>query len=81
MHSTELKNRGHTDTLEPKGKPMAKDKFQDSKERWKRENMKIYTFRLSLVSEKEMVNFLSKKGSVYAYIKGLIRKDMESQSD
>jgi len=56
---------------------MAKDRWQESKEKWKKDNLKLYSFRLSKVSEKDMIDFLAEKQSVYSYIKDLIRKDME----
>ena len=71
----------HESTLTAEEKNVPNDKFQASKENWKKNNMKMYAFRLSKVSEKDMVDFLETKKPYYAYIKGLIRKDMESQSD
>ena len=58
---------------------MAKDKFQDSKERWKKDNLKTYMFRLSKVSESDMIEHVEKCKPVYAYIKKLIREDMNRQ--
>lgn len=67
--------------ISPNGEgAMAKDKWQDSKEKWKKDNLKVYSFRLSKLSEKDMIDFLAEKESTYAYIKGLIRKDMESSN-
>lgn len=71
--------KGKTDTIVCEEKNMAKDKFQESKERWKRDNLKTYMFRLSKVSEADMIEHVEKCKPVYAYIKGLIRKDMESK--
>ena len=58
---------------------MAKDRWQANKEQWKKNNLKLYSFRLSRNSEQDMIDFLSQKESVYSYIKGLIRSDMEKQ--
>jgi len=78
MHSTNLKNRGHTATLEPKGTPMAKDKYQANKERWKKENMKLIAFRLTKSTDADLIQWLEEHKPIQAYLKGLIRKDMES---
>ena len=67
--------------LSKKGGTVPKDRYQSSHEKWKKENMKLYAFRLSRVSEKDMMDFLAQKESVYAYIKGLIREDMEKHKD
>ena len=58
---------------------MPNDKFQANKERWKKDNLKLYAFRLSKVSESDMIEHLENNKPYYAYIKGLIRKDMESK--
>lgn len=58
---------------------MPKDKYQSSHEKWKKDNLKLYAFRLSKVSESDMIEHLENNKPYYAYIKGLIRKDMESK--
>lgn len=52
-----------------------------SKERlkWEKETQRIFAIKVSRLSEKDMVEFLESRESIQAYIKGLIRKDMESK--
>ena len=55
---------------------MPKDKYAETKYRWKQENTKVFTTRLSKVSEQEMIDWLENHRPTNAYIKGLIREDM-----
>ena len=52
-----------------------------SKERlkWEKETQRLFAIKVSRLSEKDMIEFLESKESIQAYIKGLIRKDMESK--
>jgi len=60
---------------------MAKDRYQDIKQKWKKEHMKLYNFRLIRASESDMIEHLEKNKPIQAYIKGLIRADMENKTD
>lgn len=58
---------------------MPKDKYAETKYRWKQENTKIFTTRLSKVSEQKMIDWLENHRPTNAYIKGLIREDMNKK--
>ena len=67
--------------LSPKGEIMPKDKYAVSKYKWKSENTKIYTTRVSKVSEQDIMEWLESHRPTNAYIKNLIREDMEKGKD
>ena len=73
MHMT---NNGSSATIGAEEKDMAKT----SKKRlqWEKDTQKIFAFKVSRISESEMVEFLNGKESVNAYVKELIRKDMQN---
>ena len=48
---------------------------------WKRNNVKSYAIRCSRVSEKDLIEWMDKHKPSNAYIKGLIRADMERHKD
>ena len=58
---------------------MAKDKYQETHEKWKKENMKLYAFRMTKSSESDLIDWIESHKPIQSYIKGLIRKDMESK--
>lgn len=55
---------------------MPKDKYQETRERWKRENMRQISFRLTRSTEQGMIDWLESHKPIQSYIKGLIREDM-----
>lgn len=44
-------------------------------------NFKRFGFRVSKVTESDIIEWLEQQKSVYSYIKELIRKDMETNKD
>lgn len=58
---------------------MPNDKFQANKERWKKEHMRLISFRLTKSSESDMIEWLESHKPIQSYLKTLIRKDMESK--
>ena len=80
--STQLQNQNTQVILSSvKGDIMAKDRYAETKYKWKAENTKIYTTRVSKVSERDIMDWLETHRPTNAYIKGLIRKDMEQSKD
>ena len=68
--------------ISPNGEgAMAKDKYQASHEKWKKENMRQYAFRMTKSTESEMISWLEEHKPIQDYIKGLIRADMERHKD
>ena len=57
-----------------------KDKYADTKYRWKKDNTKVYSTRLSKVSEQDIIDWLESHRPTNAYIKNLIIKDMTSNN-
>lgn len=46
---------------------------------WEKETQRHFAFKVSKISEKDMVDFIESKPSFNAYVKDLIRQDMEAQ--
>lgn len=66
--------------LSQRGEGTMPDKYAKTKQKWKAENTKIFTTRLSKVSEQDVIAWMESHKPTNAYIKGLIRKDMESSN-
>jgi len=49
--------------------------------KWEKETQRLFAIKVSRISEPDMVEFLESKESYNAYIKGLIRADMERHKD
>ena len=74
-----LKNKDSAVILSSEGRTMAKT--TEKRLKWEKETQRRFAIKVSRISEKDMVDFLEGKPSYNAYIKGLIRKDMEKNKD
>ena len=52
-------------------------KTSEKRLKWEKETQRLFAIKVSRISESDMVEFLESKQSYNAYIKDLIRKDME----
>ena len=55
---------------------MAGKNRTDNRRLWEKENMKSFTIRCNVKSEKTMTDWLEEHKPIQSYIKGLIREDM-----
>lgn len=69
---------GKSDTIRSEENVMAKT--SDKRLQWEKQTQRLFKIKVSRISEKDMVDFIESKESYNAYIKGLIRKDMESSN-
>lgn len=78
MHEFGLKRPRRTVTIPQEGATVGKT--TEKRLQWEKETQRLFAIKVSRISEKDMVEFLESKESFNAYIKGLIRKDMENQN-
>ena len=54
---------------------------RESQNRWIKENTMRYGLKVSKLTDLEMIEHLEKHRPVNAYLKGLVRQDMEKHKD
>ena len=70
--------RGRKAVYTPKQK---EKRIKEQQNRWKKEHYKAYTLRFNHVSDQDIIEKLESVENRADYIRNLIRKDMESNSN